>query len=1028
MKLQVSRIALLSLLSVIPLAANDDNAELLADFAMEHPNVETNEGIDNASSIAASLQMNVENIDGEGSANIEEIFSVDNTDPAEIHDDSDHPALNTNEAENDIGDISVSNLPTQAQHEQINNHEDGHVDNKDESSGASDINVGTAQDSVGTSPESAVQDEIPDKKEQTDHTTQEETDSNATEEEISLQEKEIDGNDGTAGIGEEKSSKDADKDEKEIQSEVNDPGSVDQNEQKDEERSRPVKVDYANKSTGALILDKSKDFQGTSNLLVADKDKYAMIPCDKEGVKYVIIGLSEEILVKSIQLFSYEKFSSRTKHFEVLGSQTYPVMEEWEELGTFDAKPWYKENKEQSFELIRPSWARYLKFRFLDHYGDEHYCAYTQIKVHGSTTLQGFHEMQAEIQAEADAEAEAEAEAIKSDLDEELAGSSDSTLGQEVESKDIDSESVDVAKDDDEQSKELRKEKEESSSKGMKQSDEGSTDHTSESTAEKNTTENQDKSEVQLQEEILTETSIKNQDRDELDDGATGEARASESKAAVTAEEVVADLNQSDSLRADESEPTINKDGAIDERDSNESDSTQALVSEEDLATKNDSDAPPANADDVESMDAGNGGSESMISSSSSVKDAMNSAINTLKKPSIMKDAVKGIHQIIKAKTANEDHIANENITEELKTDSLSHVENDAQNESNPTTEAESGIGEEDLGAIDVENRGFDSGANADVDVPEDSDSEESQSQTRSQPDVTPADSSNANNSKNSGNSVNNDTTSKDAAEETEMILSQLSTRFPRAACLDYLDFADFKKSMIESGNLKLKGSSTRTGEKHKQNEPIFVKLTDEIKGLEASQNVYEQYIKAATSCYQRVILDLGTELASTENKQEARLSNLEEQIRKIGEKSGEMKKEPGVALDDIVLAVKTIFATVMFPTFFNWYTCLSTQVSGMIDKIIVNEYVQKLVFLVGMYEQFLSGIIVCYIFIVLTNFGRVRVQKKREKKQTRITKRRKLSKINVRSKKAGKEGMMEVLIPVQQALNQRTDEDESSF
>lgn len=1027
MKLQVSRIALLSLLSVIPLAANDDNAELLANFAMEHPNVETNEGIDNASSIATSLQNNVENIDGEGSAKIEEMVSVDNVDPAEIHDDSGHSALNTNEAENDIGDVSASNLPTQAQHDQINNHEDSHVDNKDESSGASDINVGTAQDSVGASSESAVQDEIPDKKEQTDHTTQEKTDSNAAEEEISLQEKEIDGNDGTAGIGEEKSSKDADKDEKEIQSEVNDPGSVDQNEQKDEERSRPVKVDYANKSTGALILDKSKDFQGTSNLLVADKDKYAMIPCDKEGVKYVIIGLSEEILVKSIQLSSYEKFSSRTKHFEVLGSQTYPVMEEWEELGTFDAKPWYKENKEQSFELIRPSWARYLKFRFLDHYGDEHYCAYTQIKVHGSTTLQGFHEMQAEIQAEADAEAEAEAEATKSDLDEEMAGSSASSLGQEVENKDIDSENVDVAKEDDEQSKELRKEKEEPSSKVLKQSDKGSTDHTSESTAEKNTTENQDESEDQLEEEILTETSMKKDDRDESDDGATGEARASESKAALTTEEVVADLNQSDSIRTDESAPTTDKDGAIDVRVSNESDSTQAVVSEEDLATKNDSDAPPANADDVESMDAGNGGGES-ISSSSSVKDAMNSAINTLKKPSIMKDAVKGIHQIIKAKTANEEHIANENITEELKTDSLSNVENDVQNESNPTTEAESRIGEEDLGAIDVENRGFDSGVNADLDVPEDSDSEESQSQTRSQPDVTPADSSNANNSKNSGNSVNNDTTSKDAAEETDMILSQLSTRFPRAACLDYLDFADFKKSMIESGNLKLKGSSTRTGEKQKQNEPIFVKLTDEIKGLEASQNVYEQYIKAATSCYQRVILDLGTELASAENKQEARLSNLEEQIRKIGEKSGEMKKEPGVALDDIVLAVKTIFATVMFPTFFNWYTCLSTLVSGMIDKIIENEYVQKLVFLVGMYEQFLSGIIVCYIFIVLTNFGRGRVQKKREKKQTRMTKRRKPSKVNVRSKKAGKEGMMEVLIPVQQALNQRTDEDESSF
>ena len=65
-------------------------------------------------------------------------------------------------------------------------------------------------------------------------------------------------------------------------------------------------------------------------------------------------------------------------------------------MGTFDAKPWYKENKQRTFELESPSWARYLKFKFLDHYGDEHYCAYTQVSVFGSTTLQGYQEMQME--------------------------------------------------------------------------------------------------------------------------------------------------------------------------------------------------------------------------------------------------------------------------------------------------------------------------------------------------------------------------------------------------------------------------------------------------------------------------------------------------------------------------------------------------------------------------------------------------------------------------------------------------------
>jgi len=33
-----------------------------------------------------------------------------------------------------------------------------------------------------------------------------------------------------------------------------------------------------------------------------------------------------------------------------------------------------------------------LKFRFMTHYGSEHYCTLSQVKVRGSTMLQGFHQ------------------------------------------------------------------------------------------------------------------------------------------------------------------------------------------------------------------------------------------------------------------------------------------------------------------------------------------------------------------------------------------------------------------------------------------------------------------------------------------------------------------------------------------------------------------------------------------------------------------------------------------------------------
>ena len=163
------------------------------------------------------------------------------------------------------------------------------------------------------------------------------------------------------------------KDEREGKSSEDDDGPIER-----------VLVDYASKSAGALILEKSPSMKGTSNLLNGDKDKYAIAPCNDK--KFVVVGLSEDILVKQVKLANYERYSSHVHTFQILGSQT---MGDWLDLGTYEA---HAGNGEQAFDLLDPSWARYLKFRFLSHFGTEHYCTVSQIKVHGSTMLQGFHE------------------------------------------------------------------------------------------------------------------------------------------------------------------------------------------------------------------------------------------------------------------------------------------------------------------------------------------------------------------------------------------------------------------------------------------------------------------------------------------------------------------------------------------------------------------------------------------------------------------------------------------------------------
>lgn len=162
-------------------------------------------------------------------------------------------------------------------------------------------------------------------------------------------------------------------------------GETEDEDEDDEDLTDRISVDYASKAAGAQIIEKSSEFKGTSNLIHGNRDKYAIIPCSEEK-KYVVLSLSEEILVEEIKLADYERFSSTTKDFQVKGSQN---LQKWVDLGTYRAEPG---NGEQTFRMENPAWANYLKFKFLTHHGIEHYCTLSQIKVHGKTLVQGFHE------------------------------------------------------------------------------------------------------------------------------------------------------------------------------------------------------------------------------------------------------------------------------------------------------------------------------------------------------------------------------------------------------------------------------------------------------------------------------------------------------------------------------------------------------------------------------------------------------------------------------------------------------------
>ncbi|XP_014518879.1 SUN domain-containing protein 4 isoform X1 [Vigna radiata var. radiata] len=135
---------------------------------------------------------------------------------------------------------------------------------------------------------------------------------------------------------------------------------------------------YASASKGAKVLGSNKESKGASNILSRDKDKYLRNPCSVEE-KFVIIELSEETLVDTIEISNFEHHSSNLKAFELLGSMSFPT-DVWLLLGNFTAS---NVRHAQRFVLQEPKWVRYLKLNLQSHYGSEFYCTLSVVEVYG---------------------------------------------------------------------------------------------------------------------------------------------------------------------------------------------------------------------------------------------------------------------------------------------------------------------------------------------------------------------------------------------------------------------------------------------------------------------------------------------------------------------------------------------------------------------------------------------------------------------------------------------------------------------
>jgi hypothetical protein len=604
-------------------------------------------------------------------------------------------------------------------------------------------------------------------------------------------------------------------------------------------------VDYASKSAGALIIEKSSSFKGTSNLLNGDKDKYAIAPC--EDKKFVVVSLSEDILVKQIKLANYERFSSSVKEFQVMGSQT---LGKWFEMGTYAAKNNKSGNinGEQLFDLLEPAWARYLKFKFLSHHGVEYYCTYSQIKVHGSTMVQGFHEQWEESE----------------DKESELLAAAAAQAEAEVEESGV----AETHQDSEPSLDNVKPEETASSSEGQDE-----TDQDSESTG---TRINKDKD----------TQSEKNHDRPSAkhDDDGVQSAGSSEDtlKSSVT----------SPNLGKFRTSSTLDEmlHGAIIQHDDQLLSELYELIPTALSSlpqTSRDSPGRRTTTDgDIRTLhQLGTLAMQSIYSSSRIAAYAAKAIIaettsGTIAAPK-MSDRVGGIvSQYFGSEMGTFDNnkkiinAGRQSPGEQGEDRTSSHTgaqKTHARETDKPEEEATLKRQANDYGAL--QNKSEEASAKKQTEDEGTTDSiggsEDEKNSPSTTQGATPVE---------GGRDPKEDADPLESTRALDLTLATMLENLPSAECLSKLDFAEFKAKILAS-----RKSASGTGASHNAGtmEPIFKKLTDEIKSLQTSLSIQDQFTKTSVACYQRVLLDLIIDMEKVRSVQGDRLQRLEEQFRK---------------------------------------------------------------------------------------------------------------------------------------------------
>ncbi|VUC23282.1 unnamed protein product [Clonostachys rosea] len=154
---------------------------------------------------------------------------------------------------------------------------------------------------------------------------------------------------------------------------------------KDAGKTCKERFSYSSFDAGATVLKSGPGAKNAKAILVENKDSYMLLECARQS-KYVIVELSDDILIDTIVVANFEFFSSMIRHFRVSVSDRYPVKaDRWHDIGTFETR---NSRDIQPFLVENPQiFAKYVRIDFLTQYGNEYYCPISLLRVHGSRML-----------------------------------------------------------------------------------------------------------------------------------------------------------------------------------------------------------------------------------------------------------------------------------------------------------------------------------------------------------------------------------------------------------------------------------------------------------------------------------------------------------------------------------------------------------------------------------------------------------------------------------------------------------------